>query len=287
MKNNKNIIIIVGIILLFIGTLLPSIKIAQENISFLKDNGPLIIILTAIMFIILKLEKTKLIIAPATLSLIVILKFIITNISRINEISEKYNCYAKFKYGLIIMLLGNIIIITTTLIETINIKNIKEKIIQIKKATRKNKLEKLKTKKENKQNKLNSKTLTPTLIEKLSKKENKKTITNETTKDGKIKYKKIVVKVDNKEKTTLKQKLNNLILKIKLKKVNKKNLSISKYKEQQKHTRTYHIPSIDIRKWTRNNVSCINCGATIKSNSEYCFLCDCKINLQEKNEKLS
>ena len=36
MKEKKNLPLIIGIVLIVIGSLLPSIKIAQENISFLK-----------------------------------------------------------------------------------------------------------------------------------------------------------------------------------------------------------------------------------------------------------
>ena len=38
LKNKNNIIIVIGIILILLGSLLPSIRIAQENISFIKEK---------------------------------------------------------------------------------------------------------------------------------------------------------------------------------------------------------------------------------------------------------
>ena len=78
-KDKKNFVIILGMILVFIGTLLPSIKIAQENISFLKEDGPLTIILALIMFILLKLEKRNFTSIPSALSIGLIVKFVIDN----------------------------------------------------------------------------------------------------------------------------------------------------------------------------------------------------------------
>ncbi len=287
MKNRKDLLTFVGLILLLIGTLLPSIRIAQENINFLKENGVLTLVLIVSMFILVKLEKKELIIIPSAMSLSLIIKFILNNIDRLNEINKMYNCYAKFQYGLAIMIIGNIVILLSVYLPYLKLNKSKEKI----KATedkikniisdKKEKItNKVKTQKENK------KVITPALIQKLMKKENKKTITQETTKDGKIKYNKITVKVDKKEKT-LKEKFNDLILKLRLKKISKKNLSLSKYKEETKKTKTYYVPTIDIKKWTRSDVSCINCGAKVNSSSEYCFLCDCKIKLTDKEEKLS
>ena len=142
MLNNKNNIkYMIGIMILFIGTLLPSIKIAQENISFLKENGILTIILVGIMFTLIKLEKKQFIIIPSTFSLVVITKFIIENQERLNKIIETYNSYAKFRYGLLVMIIGNIILITSLIIEYIDYKTLKEKISNI--------IQKLQTKKEN------------------------------------------------------------------------------------------------------------------------------------------
>lgn len=280
MIKNKNIPLIIGMTMLFAGSFLPSIKIAQENISFIKENGSLIIILIAIMVILLKLDKKTLITIPSTLSLTIIIKFIIDNKTRLQQIIETYNCYAKFQYGLILMIISNIIIILTILLPLINIETIKEKLRSI----ILNQKEKHNEKKQSKQQIKQS--LTPSLIEKLTKKENK--ISKETTKDGKIKYNKIVVKVDKpiKEKQTLKQRISDTILKLKIKKISIKKLSVTKYNEET-NKKTYYIPTINIKKWTRSNISCINCGATIKTNSEYCFLCDCKINLTEQEGKLS
>lgn len=288
-KEKKNLLLIIGMILLLIGTLLPAIRIAQENISFIKENGIITIVLVLIMFILLKLDKKILIAVPSILSLAVITKFIMSNINRLNQINKMYNCYAKFQYGIIIMILGNIIILSILIKENIKIEAIKQRIIDKKQKQNINKLEKLKSKKERKIKQIEkqkTKQITPSIIEKLSKKQDKKKILTETTKDGKIKYNKIIVKVNNEKRQSLKEKISNLILKLRLKKISKKKLSISKYKEE-KPTRTYYIPSINIRKWTRSNISCSNCGATINSNSEYCFLCDCKIKLNEKEERIS
>lgn len=277
MKNKKNIPLIIGMILIFVGTLLPSIRIANENINFIKENGILTIILVAIMYILLKLDKKTLITVPSILSLSLIMKFIIDNKERLNKIKETYNCYANFKYGLAVMIIGNIIVLLSTLIPIINKEKLKEKKILIKDTIR----EKLKP--------IKNKKITPSIIEKIAKKENKKKISTETTKDGKIKYNKIVVKVDNKpkqERKSIKEKLSLFVLKTRLKKISRKNISITKFNEQKKQ-KTYYIPKINIKKWTRNDICCINCGATVKSTSEYCFLCDCKIKLNDKEKKLS
>lgn len=288
-KEKKNLLLIIGIVLVLIGTLLPAIRIAQENISFIKENGIITIILVLIMFILLKLDKKVFIAVPSILSLAVILKFVMSNINRLNQINKIYNCYAKFQYGIMIMILGNIIILSILTKENIKIESIKQKIITKKQQHNVNRIEKLKEEKERKIKQIEkhkTKQLTPSIIEKLSKKQDKKKILTETTKDGKIKYNKIIVKVNNNKKQSLKERISNLLLKLRLRRISKKNLSISKYKEE-KITRTYYIPSINIRKWTRSNISCSNCGATINSNSEYCFLCDCKIKLSEKEEKIS
>lgn len=283
MKNKKNIPLIIGMILIFVGTLLPSIRIANENINFIKENGALTIILVAIMYILLKLEKKSLITVPSVLSLSLIIKFMIDNKGRLNEIKETYKCYAGFKYGLAIMIIGNMIVLLSIIIPIINKEKIKEKTTLIIKTIK----EKIKTFKQ--KPKQTKKEITPSIIEKISKKEDKKKISTETTKDGKIKYNKIVVKVDNKpkkEKKSIKEKLNLFLLKKRLKKISRKNISITKFNEQ-KSQKTYYIPKINIKRWTRNDVCCINCGATVKSTSEYCFLCDCKIKLNDKEEKLS
>ena len=78
-KNTKNLPIILGIILVVIGSLLPSIRIAQENINFIKENGPLIIILISVMILLLKYEKKELITVPSLLSLALIIKFTLDN----------------------------------------------------------------------------------------------------------------------------------------------------------------------------------------------------------------
>jgi len=280
-KERKNIPLIIGITLIFIGSLLPSIKIAQENISFLKENGPITIILVLIMFVLLKLDRKKLIIVPSIISLGITIKFIIDNKIRLKQINEMYNCYADFKYGLLIIITGNIILLLTIILTKINIKTLKEiiyKFVVKTKETTYKFITKIKSK--------NKKTINPSKIEKLNKKESKQKITSETSKDGKIKFNKIVVKVENKPKESIKEKLNLFVLKHKLKKISKKKISITKYKEE-KTKKTYYIPVIDIKKWTRNDICCANCGATISTNSEYCFLCDCKIKLSEKEEKLS
>lgn len=274
----KYIPLILGMILIFIGSLMPSIKIAQENINFIKENGSLIIILVASMFILLKLNKITLISIPTTLSVAIIIKFINDNKERLQKITQQYNCYADFKSGLAIMLMGNIIIIITILITQLDLKKIKEK-----------------TKEKYK----NSKKTITNKIEKINNKEKNK-IKHETTKDGKIEYNKITIKCENKKEknSTIKEKIKELILKLRLKKIRHKKLSITKYKEekiqenieknnkQNNKKKIYYKPVINIKKWTRNDVCCINCGATVKTTSEYCFLCDCKIKIKEKEEKI-
>lgn len=281
MKNKKNILIIIGIILVFLGTLLPSIRIAQENISFVKENGFLIIILVAAMLLLLKLNYKQMLYIPSVLSIIIIVKFIIDNTERLKEINKLYNCYASFEYGLIVMLLGNILILLIITIELLNINKLKTITKKLKQKTEEttnvigNKAKTIKTKLiDNKQK----------IIEKIESK--KQNITHETTKDGKISFNKITVKCDKpvkiKQKTSLKEKIQTIKLKIKTFHPFTKKLSISKYRDEENKPVTYNIPVIDIKKWTRSNICCSNCGATISTNSEYCFLCDCKIKLKEK-----
>ena len=78
MKKN-NMLIILGIIIVFIGAFLPSIQIAQENINFIKENGPLIIVLLSVMILLLKFEKKELISVPSILSIALVIKFTIDN----------------------------------------------------------------------------------------------------------------------------------------------------------------------------------------------------------------
>ena len=281
MKKN-NMLIILGIIIVFIGTLLPSIQIAQENINFIKENGPLIIVLLSVMILLLKFEKKELISVPSILSIALVIKFTIDNKLRLKEINEKYNCFAGFKYGLVVMIIGNILILLSIILSIPNLKEKKEKIIETTKV-------KAKSIKEKTSNIKTKHKLTPSLIQKMSKKDSKNKVSKGTTKDGKIKYNKLIVKVEKntKEKKTFKQIIDDLLLKLRIKKISSKKLSIARYNEEKTTKKTLYIPTINIRKWTRNEICCINCGATIKSNSEYCFLCDCKIKLTDKEEKLS
>ena len=279
-KKTKNLPIIIGIILVLIGSLLPSIKIAQENINFIKENGPLIIILVSVMIILLKFEKKELITVPSILSLALVIKFTLDNKLRLKEINEKYNCYAGFKYGLVVMIIGNILILLSLILSIPNLKEKKELL----KTKIKEIIENIKQKIRPKQHKL-----TAQLIEKISKKESKQKITKETTKDGKIKFNKIIVKVDKRprEKKTFKEKVDDLLLKLRIKRITSKKLSIARYRDEKPNKKKNYIPTINIRRWTRNEICCVNCGATVKSTSEYCFLCDCKIKLTDKEEKLS
>lgn len=281
MKKN-NMLIILGIIIVFIGAFLPSIQIAQENINFIKENGPLIIVLLSVMILLLKFEKKELISVPSILSIALVIKFTIDNKLRLKEINEKYNCFAGFKYGLVVMIIGNILILLSIILSIPNLKEKKEKIIETTKV-------KAKSIKEKTSNIKTKHKLTPSLIQKMSKKDSKNKVSKGTTKDGKIKYNKLIVKVEKntKEKKTFKQIIDDLLLKLRIKKISSKKLSIARYNEEKTIKKTLYIPTINIRKWTRNEICCINCGATIKSNSEYCFLCDCKIKLTEKEEKLS
>jgi len=291
-KNKKDMSIIIGMIIVFIGTLLPSIKIANENINFLKDNGPVTIILVAIMFVLFKLEKKQFVFIPSLISISIIIKFVIENETRLKQINELYDCYAEYQYGLIVMIIGNIIILLTLIISIINFKTIKEKTSNL--------TEKIELIKENLT--INKK-IKQTKIKKpfISKVKKEKIITQETTKDGEIKFNKIVVKCDNKETKkkkniiNIKGKISDIILKLKLRKISRRKLSISKFdnnykkyeKQQTKNIVTYKIPVIDIKKWTRNEICCINCGATVSTNSEYCFLCDCKMKISDPKEKIS
>ena len=292
MKEKKNIPLLLGMGLILIGSLLPSIKIAQENISFTKENGLIMIVLGIIMFLLLKLDKKKLITIPSLISMGLIIKFIIDNISRIQQIKDTYGCYAGFRYGITTIILGNIIILLTLGLTCIEITKLKE-ILEKKKEFLIKRLSNVKT--GTKVVIAKTKELIKSVkdkrkiskIERLNKKESKQKITTETSKDGKIKFNKIVVKVDNKpkEKKSLKEKLNLFILKHRIKKISKKDISITKYKEETPKKK-YNIHVVDIKKWTRDTVCCLNCGATVKTTSEYCFLCDSKIIINDK-EKIS
>ena len=127
-KNNK--LIILGIIIVFIGAFLPSIQIAQENINFIKENGPLIIVLLSVMILLLKFEKKELISVPSILSIALVIKFTLDNKLRLKEINEKYNCFAGFKYGLVVMIIGNTLILISIILTIPNLKEKKEKIIE-------------------------------------------------------------------------------------------------------------------------------------------------------------
>lgn len=280
MKNKKNILIIFGILLIFLGAFFPSIRIAQENISFVKENGFLIIVLVTAMFLLLKLNYKQMLYIPSVLSIIIIIKFIIDNTERLKEINELYNCYASFEYGLIVMLLGNILILITTTLELLNIDKLKTTTKKLKQKTNtiinviSNKVKTIKVKFIDNKQKIKE------LI-----KTKKQNITYETTKDGKIRFNKITIKCDKpvkiKPKTSLKEKIQAIKLKIKTFHPFRKKLSISNYRDEKTNKVTHNISVIDIKKWTRSNICCSNCGATISTNSEYCFLCDCKIKLKE------
>lgn len=249
MKNKNNIIIVIGIILILLGSLLPSITIAQENISFIKENGSLILILAAAMFLLFKLNYRQLLYIPSILSIIIIIKFITDNYSRLKQITEKYNCYASYQYGIVVMILGNILILSIITLEILDI-------------------DKIKKIKENIQEKTESiKQKTNNIKETIK---NKKTI-KQTTKDGKIQFIKKTIKIDKPIK------------------INKsKKLSLSQYNENKiNKQKIYEISTINIEKWTKSDICCSNCGATIHTTSEYCFLCDCKIKLNKEKEKLS
>ena len=245
MKKN-NISIIFGIVIMLIGSLLPSIRIASENINFIKENGILIILLIIGMLILLKLKKKEYIYIPATISLVIIVRFIVQNIKRLRQINELYNCYAAYQYGIAVLLIGNlltIIFLTLSLID-------KQAI-----------LEKIKSKK----------------------------VYNETTEDGKIKFNKMIVKVDNNVKRKKESKLINFfklkITKLMFRKRNKK-LSITRFRDDDLGLDEEFVPVIDISKWTRSEVCCLNCGATVSTNSDYCFLCDSKITLNKKEKEV-
>ena len=280
MQTKKNIMITIGMILVFVGSLLPAIRIAQENISFIKESGSLIIILVLTMFLLIKLNYRQLLYIPSTLSIIIIVKFIIDNKERINNINQLYNSYASYQYGIVVMLLGNLLILIPITLSLFNIKIAKEKPkkinekknnkINLIKETLNKQKEKIKNKSKNKQIQLIN-----------------KNITHETTKDGKIRFSKITVKCENtkkyKEKKTIKKIISKLIEKIIIRRFVRKKLSISKFKELKEPVN--QVPTIDIKKWTRSDICCSNCGATIHTTSEYCFLCDCKIKIYQEEKK--
>ena len=253
MKNKNNIIIILGIILIILGSILPSIRIAQENISFIKENGMLIIILAAAMFLLFKLNYKQLLYIPSILSIIIIVKFITDNYDRLKTITEQYSCYASYQYGIVVMILGNILILSIITSEILNFDKIK--------VIKENVQEKTKTIKGNTKN----------LKEKI--KESKPI--KQTTKDGKISFVKRTVKVDKPKKQ----------FKIKQNVKQKKQLTLSQYNENKViKQKTLEIPTINIERWTKSDVCCSNCGATVHTTSEYCFLCDCKIKLNQEKE---
>lgn len=278
----KNALIIIGMILVLIGAFLPSIRIAQENISFIKENGAITLVLVASIFILLLLNRKKITIIPSGLSLYIIIKFIIDNKARLNEIREIYNCYAAYQFGLFVMILGNLLIIISLLVEIVKeikielketIKNYKARIIEITNNTK----EKIK---EN------------NIIKNIKNISINKKISHETTKDGKIKFNKITVKCDKpKRKYSIKEFIEEIKIKRIQRKIQKKKLTISKYKDEeiQKETNNtvYNVPVIDIQKWTSEDICCSNCGATVHTTSEYCFLCDCKIKLKNETKQAS
>lgn len=241
----KRLLLIIGIVLMLLGLFLPSIRIANENISFIKENGLLPLILIISMILLVKLEKKEFIFIPSTIMVVIIAKFILKNIDRLKQINELYNSYAKYQYGLIILIIGNILVLVSLILSLLDFDIIKEKINDIK-------------------------------LKRIERKEKTEKISKETSKDGKIKFNKIVVKVDN--KNTLKKKFQNWNLRKKTKK-----LSISKFNDNKVNNKTIttEVPVIDIKKWTRSSICCSNCGATVKTTSEYCFLCDCKIKLDK------
>ena len=110
-KNKKDISLIIGMLIIFIGALLPSIKIANENISFFQENGPITTILVIIMVILFILEKKQSIFIPSIMSISIIIKFIIENTSKLKQLNELYNYYASYQYGLIVMIIGNLVIL--------------------------------------------------------------------------------------------------------------------------------------------------------------------------------
>lgn len=256
MKNKNNIIIVIGIILILLGSFLPSIRIAQENISFIKENGILIIILVTAMFLLFKLNYRQLLYIPSILSIIIIIKFITDNYDRLKKITEQYNCYASYQYGIVVMILGNILVLSIITLEILNIDKLKE--------IKQNVQEKTKSIKESAYN-IKEKIIDTKPIK-------------QTTKDGKIKFIKRTIKVDKPKKRFIIKKISK----------QKKQLSLSRYDENKiTNQKTFEIPTINIEKWTKSDICCSNCGATVHTTSEYCFLCDCKIKLNHEKEKLS
>ena len=257
--NKKNILLYIGFILILVGLFLPSIRIAHENVSFIQEAGLLPLFLVVAMIILLRLEKKEFIVIPSTIMIVIIFKFILKNIPLLKQINDLYGSYVKYQYGLFVLIAGNILILVSLLFSLLELEDIKERVNDYK-------------------------------LRKIEKAENTEKVSKGTSKDGKIKYNKVVVKVENTEN------LMNKFQIFKVKKANK-NLSISKFddtKETSKVDRTYEatpapvvkgpntVSVIDIQKWTRGSICCSNCGATVLTTSEYCFLCDCKIKL-EKN----
>lgn len=293
-KSKRDLILLIGIFVLFLGCFLPSIKIASENISFIKDNGIIMIVLVLIMLVLYGLDKKDFIFIPSCISVRIIVGFIISNSVRLKEITELYNCYADYKFGLIVMLAGNGLILISMIIRLVNLKVLKNAILcfcsffkRVFSYVKQGFLLVI----------LFFKNLILRIGSILLNLKNNKFLSKETTTDGKIHYNKIVVRCSNKDvksKFSLKNKIRDFILKLKLKSFFHKKLSISKFKNDeiveksncQNKVVLQRIFVIDIKRWTRNKVCCLNCGASISSNSEYCFLCDCKMKINKK-EKLS
>lgn len=255
MKNKNNILILTSIFIILVGSFMPSISVLNENISFIKENGLTIIILLISMLMLLRINYKQLLYIPAFLSLALIIKFIIDNNEKVTEIKKSYGNYISFEYGIIVMIIGIILLIVLLSLDIFDIKALKSKLENIKLIKEKEKINKIKNKTK-----------------------------EEKTKDGKIRYKKLTVTCDNKKliKVPIKQRISDFISKIRFKRFFKKKLSVSYYKETPKTS--YSVPVIDIKRWTRSNICCSNCGATVSTNSEYCFLCDCKIKLSDRKK---
>lgn len=295
--NKKKIFIIIGLLIVIIGTFLPSIKIAMENISFIKENCGITLVLILISLILFILNKEDYIAVSSSLFIYLVIKFLIDNKIRLDQIMEVYNCYAKYRYGLLVILIGNIVVILTVFVSKFDIVNLFKRFVMkvclffskvfqkvagfFKNIFSKEKIIGLFGKIKKSLFKLFGlvKSFVFKIVSKI--KCSRIKVVNEKTKDLSISYRKMTVKCNRRE--SFFSRLKFFFIKFRIKKARRK-ISISSYSEERPkihhkngNFKVYSKYNFDIRRWTRSNVCCANCGATISTTSDYCFLCDCKI----------
>lgn len=269
-RKNVSFITAFGIFLMLMGPFLPVVRIANENINMLENNGFLIVLLAAICIILVLLNKTFYTVVPAIFTLVFMFDFVVKTSNKLEQINQTYNYYVSFNYGLVVTIFGSLIVLISVLLDNEKIKALIKNMVENAKI-------KLKTKE---------------VFNKDGIKGNKLVVTIGNNKE-KIKNMKLNEKINTK---IIKQKAANIKGNVLTKISNRKKLSISKFKEEKKIEQAieknhenfnYNIVSsinnepaktkFDMTKWIINNVSCTNCGAVIKNNDTHCFLCDCKV----------